>query len=490
MGLRPFIAALVAAVVLLAAPALAVGPAGPQSVAALVGRLSPAVVNISSSHRIAGGSGVPYPKAPDGSPLNQYFDDLNPNHNQGGDAMEEAESLGSGFLISADGLIVTNNHVIEGADAVLIYLTDGTRLPAKIIGTDSKTDLAVLKIEAKHPLPFVEFGDSDTAQVGDWVMAIGNPFGLGGSVTLGIVSARNRDIQSGPYDSYIQTDASINQGNSGGPLFDMNGKVVGIASAIIARGGSSLGIGFAVPGNLAKPVVAQLAKYGRTRRGWIGVGIQDVTDDIAASIGRPDTHGAMVTNVTSPGPSVGVLEEGDIILEFDGKLITEMRDLPRMVAETAVGKPAPLKVVRDGKEQTLTVTLGELQDDQVAQAPKNNATPPLPNPPTDETAGTPTLGDMLGFDIAPIDELNRKTYALSATVDGLVITAVKTGTDAYAKGLLSGFVVIEINQHKVKSVADVKSLIDAAKEAGRAAILLKVIDPTGGGRYIGVKLAG
>jgi serine protease Do len=493
MGFRPVLAVVFATVIALLTtmvPALAEGPSGPQSVAGLVNRLSPAVVNISSSHRTAGGSGVPYPKAPDGSPLNRYFDDLNPNHDQGGDAMDEAESLGSGFLISADGLIVTNNHVIDGADQVLIYLTDGTRLPAKIVGADTKTDLAVLKIDAKHPLPFVEFGDSDNAQVGDWVMAIGNPFGLGGTVTLGIVSARNRDIQSGPYDSYIQTDASINQGNSGGPLFDMSGKVVGINSAIIARGGASLGIGFAVPGNLAKPVVDQLAKFGHTKRGWLGVGIQDVTQDIAASIGRPDTHGAMVTDVTSPGPAAGVIEEGDIILEFDGKQIPEMRDLPRLVAETDVGKPTPVKIFRDGKEQSFTITLGELKDDQQAQAAKSNTTPSLPRPPTDETAGTPTLADLLGFEISPIDDLNRKTYALGSTLTGLVITSVKSGTDAYQKGVLTGFVVAEVNQHKVKTIADVKAIVDAAKEAGRGAILLKVTDPTGAGRYIGVKLAG
>ena len=310
---------------------------GPESVAPLAAQLSPAVVNIGTS-RMIGGGGMPFPEAPEGSPLNEMFDDLNPNQGQGPEAMQEARSLGSGFIISADGLVVTNNHVVEGADEILVFLTDGTRLEAKLVGADTKADLAVLKVDAGHDLPFVEFGDSDSADVGDWVMAIGNPFGLGGSVSLGIVSARNRDIQSGPYDDFIQTDAAINQGNSGGPLFDMNGKVVGINTAIIARGGSSLGIGFAVPVNLALPVVEQLAEYGETRRGWLGVGIQDVTDQMAASLGRPNTYGAMVVDITKTGPADGVVHEGDIILDFNGRQIVKMRDLPRFVAVTAVGQ--------------------------------------------------------------------------------------------------------------------------------------------------------
>jgi serine protease Do len=491
MAWRGIVAGLLMTIVLAAPvlPAVAEGPQGPQSVAGLASRLSPAVVNISSSHRLHNGSGEPFPKAPDGSPLNQYFDDLNPNQGEGPDAMEEAESLGSGFIISADGLIVTNNHVIEGADSVLVYLTDGTRLTAKIVGEDTKTDLAVLRVTARHPLPFVEFGDSDTAQVGDWVMAIGNPFGLGGTVTLGIVSARNRDIQSGPYDSYIQTDASINQGNSGGPLFDMNGKVVGINTAIIARGGSSLGIGFAIPGNLANPVVQQLSQYGEARRGWLGVGIQDVTDDIAASIGRTDTHGAMVTDVTKAGPADGVLEEGDVILDFDGKAVDAMRDLPRLVAETAVGKAVDLDVVREGREQIIKVVLGRLQDSP-APAPKVGNLDAVPAPTGPPHAGPKTLDDVLGLEIAPLDDLKRKAFELPNTIDGLVVTSVRDGSDAYQKGLLSGFVITEVNQQKVVTVADVQALVDAAQKAGRPAVLFKVIDPTGAGRFIAVRFSG
>jgi serine protease Do len=474
----------------LALPDLAATPSGgPQSVASLAERLSPAVVNISSSHRLDNGAGVPFPKAPDGSPLQQYFDDLNPNQGLGGDAMEEAESLGSGFIIRPDGLIVTNNHVIDGADSVLVYLNDGTRLPATIVGADAKTDLAVLKVSAPHPHPSVAFGDSDAAQVGDWVMAIGNPFGLGGTVTLGIVSARNRDIQSGPYDNYIQTDASINQGNSGGPLFDMNGKVVGIATAIIARGGASLGIGFAVPANLARPVVEQLADFGAIRRGWLGVGIQDVTDDIAASLGRPDTHGAMVTDVAKSGPSDGVLRPGDIILDFDGKPIDKMRDLPRLVAETAVGKQVEVAVVREGKPERFTIALGRLADDE-PRAPRLASAAPSSTAAAKPASGPRTLSDSVGFDIAPLDAIKRQAFALPDDAAGLVVTSVRAGSDAYRKGFIAGFLLTQVNQQPVGSVDDVKALVAEAEKAGRPAVLFTVTDPTGVDHFIAVKFGG
>ena len=383
--------------------------------------------------------------------------------------------------------MVTNNHVIDGADDIQIFLTDGSHYPAKVIGDDTKTDLAVLKIVAPKPLPFVEFGDSTAAQVGDWVMAIGNPFGLGGSVTLGIVSARNRDIQSGPYDSFIQTDASINQGNSGGPLFDMNGKVIGINTAIIAEGGASLGIGFAIPEDLAKPVVDQLVAYGETRRGWLGVGIQDVTDDIAASMGRTDTHGAMVTDVTKSGPADGVVEDGDIILSFDGKPIVTMHDLPRLVAETAVGKVVTLTVLRDGKEQKVSVTLKRLEDTQ-SPAKASKASPPPAKKPT-PLSGTPTLSDLVGIKLGVLDAAARKTYGLQQSVQGLVITAVTQGSDADLKGLIPGLIVAEVNRHKVATLADVDGAVADARKAGRTAVLFKIIDPSGQARFIAVKFA-
>ena len=465
-------------------PAVA-GPEGPQSVAGLAGRLSPAVVNISSSHRLNNGAGVPFPRGPKGSTLDQDLSGLNPNSgpdSRPGDA-GEAESLGSGFIISDDGLVVTNEHVIDGADTVSVFMTDGTRFTAKVVGGDTETDLAVLKIDARKKLPFVEWGDSDGAQVGDWVMAIGNPFGLGGSVTLGIVSARNRDIMTGPYDSYIQTDASINQGNSGGPLFDMNGKVIGINTAIIARGGGSLGIGFATPSDMARPVIEQLAQFGVARRGWLGIGIQDVTDDIAASLGRPDAHGAMVTDVTAAGPADGVLKDGDIILSFDGKPIGKMRDLPRLVAETPIGKSVALGVYRGGKEQTATLVLGELKDD--APAPKPAAVQkPAPQPP--KRPGR--LGDIIGFELAPLDAARRKTYDLPGNMKGLVITSVKAGSEADQQGFVPGIVITEVSQQKVETVADAQAIVGQAMNAKKPAVLFKLVDASGQARFMAVKI--
>ncbi|MDR3471523.1 MAG: Do family serine endopeptidase [Devosia sp.] len=482
-------AALVVLAFMLAGAPAAVALQGPASVSALAAKLSPAVVNISSIHHAASVKSLPLPRSPDSSQLRQPLDQNNPDTGDGG-IPQDAESLGSGFIISADGLIVTNNHVIDGADDVQIFLTDGTHWPAKLVGDDTKTDLAVLKIQAGKPLPFVQFGDSSAAQVGDWVMAIGNPFGLGGSVTLGIVSARNRDIQSGPYDSFIQTDASINQGNSGGPLFDMNGKVIGINTAIIAEGGASLGIGFAVPGDLAKPVVDQLIAYGETRRGWLGVGIQDVTEDIASSMGRTDTHGAMVTDITKSGPADGVIEEGDIILTFDGKAIESMHDLPRIVAETTAGRTVPVTVLRDGKLQTLSVTVGRLEDPQQASAkPSDKATALALKKPA-ALGPAPTLSELLGFKLAAIDATNRKAYALPQAAEGLVITSVESGSDADQKGLIPGLLVTEVNQRKVARVEDAEAMVGEARKAGRTAVLFKIVDPTGQGRFIAVKFAG
>ncbi len=472
-------------------PATSVFAKGPESVAALAEKLSPAVVNIGTSRHVSGGPGVPFPDLPEGSPLNEMFDENNPNNGQGEEQMQEARSLGSGFIIGADGTIVTNNHVIEGAEQIEVYLTDGTRLPAKIVGADDKTDLAVLKIEAGRDLPFVELGDSDSAVVGDWVMAIGNPFGLGGSVTLGIVSARNRDIHSGPYDQFIQTDAAINQGNSGGPLFDMEGKVVGINTAIIAQGGNSLGIGFAVPVNLARPVIDQLSRFGETRRGWLGVGIQEVSDDIASSLGLKTTAGALVIDVTKTGPSDGKILDGDIIVEFDGKPITQMRDLPRVVAETAVGKAVPVKILRNGAEMTLDITLGRLEVGEAVIA--DNSKPVAPPPaeaPSDEAIDAPPMGlpDLVGFEAAPLDEAKRAEFGIAPEATGIVVTNVTGGSDADQKGFMPGLLITEVNQKLVGTVDEVTELVSAAKEAGRPAVLFKVTDPTGATRFIAVRI--
>lgn len=484
---------------LVAAPAFAKGP---DSVAGLAEQLSPAVVNISTSRMVPGGFGVPYPEVPEGSPLGDLFDERNPNNGEGEDRMEEARSLGSGFIVSADGTIVTNNHVIEGATEIEIYFADGSHMPATIVGADDKMDLAVLKVESDKPLPFVEFGNSDSAKVGDWVMAIGNPFGLGGSVTLGIVSARNRDIQSGPYDQFIQTDAAINQGNSGGPLFDMDGKVVGINTAIIAQGGSSLGIGFAVPGNLARPVLDQLSQYGETRRGWLGVAIQEVSEDIAASLGLSSTAGALVVDVTKGGPAEGKVQVGDIILQFDGKPIARMRDLPRVVAETAVGKAVAVRLYRNGSDESLNITLGRLEDGEklIAQnagapatdqplAPDAPAPEPDPAEPTSEELSPPAaMPDLVGFDIAVLDEARRAEYGLAPETEGLVVVSVRPGSDAETKGMVPGLVLSEVNQKPVATVEDVTALVSAARDDGRPAVLFKLTDATGASRFVAVKL--
>src|SRR4051794_8934271 len=343
-----------AAVVLpaLLSPAVARGPDG---IADIAERVIDAVVNISTSQSLDA-KAAPTPQLPPGSPFEEFFDEFFKNRRDGdrggrGGAPRKVNSLGSGFIIDASGIVITNNHVISEADEVTVILNDGTRLKAEIVGRDTKIDLAVLKVKSDKPLKAVKFGDSEKLRLGEWVIAIGNPFSLGGTVTAGIVSARNRDIQSGPYDNYIQTDASINRGNSGGPLFNLNGEVIGINTAIISPSGGSIGIGFAVPSKNAVAVVDQLREYGETRRGWLGVRIQQITDDIAESLNLKPVRGALVAGIDDKGPAKPAgIEPGDVIVKFDGKDIKEMKDLPRIVADTPVGKEVPVTIVRKGKE--------------------------------------------------------------------------------------------------------------------------------------------
>lgn len=356
-GRRAFSAFLLA--VLFALPVPANSASG--NFAELAEQLSPAVVNISISQMVAPQS-LDIPGIPEDSPLNNFFDEFFEQQMNAGP--QRVQSLGSGFLIDPSGVVITNNHVIEGADRIEITFTDGTTLPATLAGSDPKTDLAVLRVESDEALPYVRFGDSGKLRVGDWVMAIGNPFGLGGSVTAGIVSALNRDIHAGNYDDFIQTDAAINRGNSGGPLFNLDGEVVGVNSAIISPSGASVGIGFAVPASTAQPIVEQLLKYGETRRGWIGVRIQTVTPDIAESVGLGPVRGALIAGLTEGGPAAaGGLEPGDVVLAFDGHPISTMRDLPRMVAGTEIGSTVELQIFRDGETLTRRVDIARLEDD-------------------------------------------------------------------------------------------------------------------------------
>src|SRR6188508_343622 len=346
---------------------------GPEGIADVAEQVIDAVVNVSTKQSVDLRSGA-MPQLPPGSPFEEFFEEFfknrrgqngqnGPGQNNQTPTPRRVNSLGSGFIIDPSGLVVTNNHVISEADEVSVILNDGTTLKAEVVGRDQKTDLALLKVTPTRPLKAVKFGDSDRLRLGEWVIAIGNPFSLGGTVTAGIVSARNRDIQSGPYDNYIQTDASINRGNSGGPLFNLNGEVIGVNTAIISPSGGSIGIGFAVPAKTAVAVINQLQQFGETRRGWLGVRIQPVTPEIGDSLNIKPPRGALIAGLDDKGPAKPAgIEAGDVIVKFDGKDIKEMRDLPRIVADTPVGKSVEVIIVRKGKEEKKTVKLGRLDD--------------------------------------------------------------------------------------------------------------------------------
>jgi len=447
----------------------------PDSFADLAARLLPGVVNISSSQTVTAdkgehpGVGPEMPLFPPGSPFEQFFKDfMERNKRQGhGDNAppRKMQSLGSGFIIDPSGIVVTNNHVIDGADEITVLLQDGTSLKAKLVGRDERTDIAVLQVTPDKPLPSVTFGDSDASRVGDWVLAIGNPFGLGGTVTAGIVSARGRDINQGPYDNFIQTDAAINRGNSGGPLFNMDGEVIGINTAIYSPSGGSIGIGFSIPANLAKNVVAQLRQYGRAKRGWLGVKIQQVTPDIAESLGLKDAGGALVAGVEANGPAEKAkIRNGDIILKFNDQDVKEMKNLPRVVAETDINKSVPVTVWRDGKAVVLDVTVGELPDDQ--QAAATPEAKPEPSKAVELSA--------LGLTLAPITADARDKFQLAQDQKGVLITDVGQGTPAADRGLKAGDVIVEVQQEEVASPADVQERVEKVKKAGRSSVLMLV----------------
>ena len=452
---------------------------GPTSVADIAEGLLDAVVNISTSQNIDSDGKGPRMKAPEGSPFQDFFDDFFDGEKPG-PRSRRVSSLGSGFVIDPDGTVVTNNHVIEGADDIEVIFADGSKLKAELVGADTKTDLAVLKVNPPEPLKAVPFGDSEAMRIGDWVMAIGNPFGLGGSVSIGIISARGRDIQSGPYDNFIQTDAAINRGNSGGPLFNMKGEVIGINTAIISPSGGSIGIGFAVPTEMAVSVIEQLREFGETRRGWLGVRIQPVTDEIAESLGMKTSIGALVAGVVKGGPvDDGSIKAGDVITEFDGHVVAEMRDLPRIVAESPVGKAVDVKVIRDGKEITVKVTLGRLEDgEQLAQAEDDGA---------EQTDEAPTR-TALGMTFAELSDEARTEYSISEDVEGVLISEVEEGSTAAEKGIVAGNVVVEIAQSAVDTPEDVIERLDELKDDGRRNALLMVASPTGELRFVTIRM--
>jgi serine protease Do len=362
---------------------------------------------------------------------------------------------------------VTNNHVIEGADQISVTLQDGTTMKATVVGRDETGDIALLRVKPDKPLPSVPFGDSDNSRVGDWVLAIGNPFGLGGSVTAGIVSARGRNIHQGPYDDFIQTDAAINQGNSGGPLFNMDGQVIGMNSAIYSRSGGSVGIGFSIPSNMVKNVVEQLKDFGHPRRGWLGVRIQQVTPDIAESLGLKDATGAMVAGVNDGGPAdKAKIHNGDIILKFNNEDVKDMHALPRIVAESEVGKTVPVVVWRNGKNVTLQATLAEKPDDVQAAA----ATSAAPKP--DATQPTAIAG--LGLKLAPISQELRDKYQLGADQKGVVVTDVAPNGPAAERGVKPGDVVVEVQQGEVGTPADVQQRVDSVRKENRKSVLMLI----------------
>jgi len=469
------------------------GPAsakGPDSLAELSAQVSDAVVNISATQTIEakrGKGGGEIPGLPPGMGPGAPFDDLfeeffkRRQQGQGGPDLprqRKSSSLGSGFVIDPAGVVITNNHVIADANEVTVIFNDGQKLKAEVIGKDQKVDVAVLKVKPEKPLKAVKFGDSDKARVGDWVLAVGNPFGLGGSVTAGIVSARNRNIDSGPYDNYIQTDASINKGNSGGPLFNLDGEVIGINTAILSPSGGSVGIGFATPANTVLPVIEQLQQYGETRRGWLGVRIQNVDDAIAETLNLGSVRGALVAGVDDKGPSkpAGV-KAGDVIVRFDGKPIKESRDLPKLVAATPVGKDVDLVIVRGGKEETKKVRLGRLEDGEKVAARDAGKDKPESTGPASQSA--------LGLELSRLTEELRARFQIKDTVkSGVLITSVDPSSNAAEKRLQPGEILLEVNQEPVSDPVEAVKKIKALKEAGKKTALLIVANGAGDAHFV------
>ncbi|MCF8512142.1 MAG: DegQ family serine endoprotease [Rhodobacteraceae bacterium] len=435
----------------------------PESFADLAAEISPSVVNITTSAVVAAPTGGG-PIVPEGSPFEDFFKDFMPPEGDGGKQSQRQQALGSGFVVSADGYIVTNNHVIDGADEIEIEFFDKKRLKAKLVGTDPKTDIALLKVESDAPLPFVNFGDSGAMRVGDWVMAMGNPLGQGFSVSAGIVSARGREL-SGSYDDFLQTDAAINKGNSGGPLFNMEGEVVGVNTAILSPTGGSIGIGFSMASNVVNKVVAQLKEFGETRRGWLGVRIQDVTPDVAEAMGLSVAAGALVTDVPDGPAKEAGLEAGDVITTFNGKTVSDVRDLTRTVADSPIGEAVPVVIQREGDEMVIDVTLGrrETAEGEVIPAAEKGKAP-----------AAPAEAEILGMTLKAVDEAAVTELALPKGSGGLAVMKVDVASEAAAKGLDRGDIIVEAGQRPVASLKDLADPIDEAKEGGRKSLLMLV----------------
>ena len=453
----------------------------PDSFSDLIDKLMPAVVNISTTQIIEDKySNLPQFQFPPGSPFEDLFKDFFNNQSP---RKRKATSLGSGFVIDESGYIVTNNHVIGNADEIEVMFQDETTLKAELIGNDPKVDLALLKVKSDKKLPFIKFGDSSKSRVGDWVLAIGNPYGLGGTVTAGIISAKSRDIRMGQYDSFIQTDASINRGNSGGPMFNIDGQVIGINTAIFSPSGGSVGIGFAIPSEMAIPVIDQLKEFGKTKRGWLGVRIQPVTDDIAEAYGLSEPKGALVASIEKNSPSSkSGIKPGDIILEFDGKEISKSRDLPRFVASTKIGKKVQVVVWRSNKSRSFNVILGELESFEKidkAQVIKNKR----------------NKIESLGLQLNNITSAIRAQFNIPKDVNGVIILKVDRGSLAEKRGLKSGDVILAIvnndaarTHQKVLTPIEVINAVKKAKNSGKNILLLYVHHLNSSPGYVPLKI--
>ncbi len=449
-----------------------------EGFADLVEQVSPAVVNISTSRQVNGleGPQFPLPQFPPGSPFEDFFRDFFDPERPDRAPQRESFSLGSGFVIDPEGYVVTNNHVIAEADEITVIMADEEEYPATLIGRDPKTDLALLKIDSDRPLPNVDWADSDDIRVGDWMIAIGNPFGLGSTVTSGIVSARGRDIRAGPYDDFIQVDAAINRGNSGGPSFTLEGEVFGVNTAIFSPSGGNVGIGFAIPSNLARPVIEALKETGRVARGWLGVRIQSVTPEIADSLGLPDDEGALVASVTPGGPAADSdIRPGDVIVRFDGKKVERMRGLPRIVAETEIGKEVAVDIWRRGESTEVEVILGELPSDaELAQMSESGTDPGV----VDRAEIT-----ALGMTVASIGPELRETFELSAESAGVVIVDVAEEGPAARQNLRAGDIVVDVDQNPVGSPPEMAAAVNQAQSEGHPSVLL-LIDRQGNHSFV------
>jgi serine protease Do len=464
----------------------------PDSFADLAEKLLPSVVNISTTQTLKSDRGREHagpeiPQFPPGSPFEEFFRDFfdrgMPKSGRPEAQPRKATSLGSGFIIDPAGYVVTNNHVIADADEITVILHDDTNLKAELVGRDTKTDIALLKVKTDKPLPSAVWGDSDAARVGDWVLAIGNPFGLGGSVTAGILSARQRDINSGPYDDFLQTDASINRGNSGGPMFDMDGRVIGINTAIFSPSGGSIGIGFAIPSSIAKAVVAELQSEGdhTVHRGWLGVRIQAVTDEIAESLGLDRARGALIASVSESGPAqTAGIQAGDVVVSFDGRPVGDMKRLPRLVAETPVDKSVPVTIWRKRGETTVQVKIGRLEEGDQQQASSQEPTKKGRN----DQAG---VVSALGLTLSGVTPELKEKYSLADDTKGVVVVEVAKDSVAAAKGLRPGDMIMEAAQQEVRNPGEISSRIDEAKKSGRKSILL-LVERQGDLRFVALRL--